>query len=142
MAILEEQRENIYQDLAEVMNDEFYLALDRPYGILLYTQDNSDPEEQKTVADFITTFQLNTIRRIVRAMDIVPADLDVGKLPEDISRAIFGSDSLNPDVVDSMEAVYNYTKSVFKSKYTSGQISLLQLKVCKILISIRKMKIL
>ena len=129
MAILEEQRENIYQDLAEVMNDEFYLALDRPYGILLYTQDNSDPEEQKTVADFITTFQLNTIRRIVRVMNIVPADLDVAKLPEDISRAIFGSDSLNPDVVDSMEAVYNYTKGVFKYKYSSGQISLLQLKV-------------
>ena len=128
MAILEEQRENIYQDLAEVMNDEFYLALDRPYGILLYTQDNSDPEEQKTVADFITTFQLNTIRRIVRVMNIVPADLDVAKLPEDISRAIFGSDSLNPDVVDSMEAVYNYTKGVFKYKYSSGQISLLQLK--------------
>ena len=129
MAILEEQRENIYQDLAEVMNDEFYLALDRPYGILLYTQDNSDPEEQKTVADFITTFQLNTIRRIVRVMNIVPTDLDVAKLPEDISRAIFGSDSLNPDVVDSMEAVYNYTKGVFKYKYSSGQISLLQLKV-------------
>ena len=129
MAILEEQRENIYQDLAEVMNDEFYLALDRPYGILLYTQDNSDPQEQKTVADFITAFQLDTIRRIVRTMGLAPADIATSDLSDDISRTIFGGDRLAPEVYASLEAVYNYTKSVYKSMYSSGQISLQQLQV-------------
>ena len=124
--ILDEQRSKIYHGLAKAMGEKFYLPLNRSYGILLYTPENTNHEEQKIVLNFITNFQLKTIRRIVQVMQLHPEDLGI-LLPQDIAKSIFKKQdettedetiqlNISPSLKSSLQAVYNYVKRLFQSR--------------------------